>query len=39
VLLEGTVPTTAAKQRALTIARETKGVLQVVDRLTVSRRR
>jgi hyperosmotically inducible periplasmic protein len=35
VLLEGTVPTTAAKQRALKVVRETKGVLQVVDRLTV----
>ena len=35
VLLEGTVPTQAAKDRAIAIARETSGVLQVVDRLQV----
>ena len=35
VLLEGTVPTAAARQRALTLVRETKGVVQVVDRMTV----
>jgi osmotically-inducible protein OsmY len=37
VLLEGTVLNNAAKQRALTFARETKGVLQVVDRLAIQR--
>jgi hyperosmotically inducible periplasmic protein len=37
VLLEGTVPSAAAKQRALKVVRETKGVLQVVDRLKVGR--
>lgn len=35
VLLQGTVPTQAAKQRALTAARQMDGVVQVVDRLTV----
>lgn len=35
VLLQGQVATPAAKQRALTLARETEGVVQVVDRLTV----
>ena len=39
VLLEGTVPTAAAKQRALTLVRETKGVLQVIDRVKVGRAR
>jgi hyperosmotically inducible periplasmic protein len=39
VLLEGTVPSAAAKQRALKVVRETKGVLQVVDRLKVGRAR
>ena len=38
VLLEGTVTSMAVKQRILTLARETKGVLQVVDRITVRRR-
>jgi osmotically-inducible protein OsmY len=37
VLLEGTAPTAAAKQRVLSLVRETKGVLQVVDRLKVGR--
>jgi hyperosmotically inducible periplasmic protein len=37
VLLDGTVPTNAAKQRALTIARGTDGVTQVVDRIRVGR--
>ena len=37
VLLEGTVASTAIKQRILSLARETKGVLQVVDRITVRR--
>ena len=39
VLLDGTAPNTAAKQRALTIVRETQGVLQVVDRIRVGRAR
>jgi len=38
VLLEGTVPSTAARQRALTIARGTDGVTQVVDRMRVGKR-
>lgn len=38
VLLDGTAPTAAAKQRALTLARETPGVIQVVDRISVTRR-
>lgn len=37
VLLDGTVPTTALKQRAITAARQTQGVVQVVDRLRVGR--
>lgn len=37
VLLDGTAPNTAAKQRALTLARETQGVLQVVDRIRVGK--
>ncbi len=36
VLLEGTVPDEAARQQALAIARNTEGVVQVVDRLTVT---
>lgn len=35
VLLDGTVPSAAARQRALTAARQTQGVVQVVDRLVV----
>jgi osmotically-inducible protein OsmY len=35
VMLEGTVATRAAKDRALELARETEGVVQVVDRLQV----
>jgi hyperosmotically inducible protein len=35
VLLEGTAPTAAAKQRALSVTRQTQGVLQVVDRIRV----
>lgn len=35
VLLEGTVPSAAGRDRALAIARETDGVLQVVDRVRV----
>ena len=37
VLLQGTVPTEAAHQQALTIARTTEGVIQVVDRLQVQK--
>jgi osmotically-inducible protein OsmY len=36
VLLRGTVPDAAARQRAIAIARNSQGVLQVVDRLTVA---
>ena len=35
VLLQGTVTTSAAKRRALTLARGTDGVTQVVDRMRV----
>jgi osmotically-inducible protein OsmY len=35
VMLEGTVATQAAKDRAIELARETEGVIQVVDRLQV----
>lgn len=38
ILLEGTVPTSAARQRALTLVREEEGVTQVVDRLRVGKR-
>lgn len=38
VLMQGTVPNQAAKQRALTIARQADGVVQVVDRLVVARK-
>ena len=37
VLLDGTAPTAAAKQRALSLARGTDGVLQVIDRIRVGR--
>lgn len=37
VLLTGSAPSAAAKQRALTLARETRGVLQVIDRVVVRR--
>jgi osmotically-inducible protein OsmY len=37
VLLQGTVTTKAAKQRALTLARDTDGVTQVVDRIRIGR--
>ena len=37
VLLQGTVPSAAAKQRALTLARGTDGVVQVVDRIRVGK--
>ena len=36
VLLEGTVPDEAARQQALAIARNTEGVVQVVDKLRVT---
>jgi osmotically-inducible protein OsmY len=39
VLLEGTVPTAAVKEQALSAVRGTDGVLQVVDRITVAPRR
>ena len=39
VLVEGTVPTSAAKQQALSTVRGTEGVVQVVDRITVASRR
>jgi hyperosmotically inducible protein len=39
VMLQGTVPNQAAKQRAVTMARQTAGVVQVVDRLTVASRK
>jgi osmotically-inducible protein OsmY len=35
VMLEGTVPTAAARKQALAIAQNTEGVVQVVDRLQV----
>jgi hyperosmotically inducible protein len=37
VLLEGTVPSAAARKQALAIAQNTEGVVQVVDRLQVGR--
>jgi len=37
VLLQGTVTTKAAKQRALMLARRTDGVTQVVDRIRIGR--
>lgn len=39
LLLEGTVPNTLAKQRALALAREADGVVQVVDRIRVGQAR
>jgi osmotically-inducible protein OsmY len=36
VTLEGTAPSPAAKQRAITLARETDGVSQVIDRINVT---
>ena len=36
VTMQGTVPTRAAKDRALTVARDIDGVTQVVDRIQVS---
>jgi osmotically-inducible protein OsmY len=37
VTLQGVVPSAAARQRALALARETSGAAQVIDRLRVSR--
>lgn len=37
VLLQGTVSSAAAKQRALALARGTDGVTQVVDRILVAK--
>ena len=37
VTLSGTIETNAAKQRAMRLARETKGVENVIDNLTVNR--
>jgi osmotically-inducible protein OsmY len=37
-MLQGTVASQAARQRALTIAKQADGALQVVDRITVKRR-
>jgi osmotically-inducible protein OsmY len=39
VLLDGTVPNEAARKKALSIARSTDGVVQVVDRLKVAPRK
>lgn len=39
VLLEGTVPNEAARKKAVSIARSTDGVVQVVDRLKVPARK
>jgi osmotically-inducible protein OsmY len=36
VVLQGTAPTKAAKERALTLAGGSEGVTQVVDRIQVS---
>jgi len=38
VLLDGVAPTVAAKQQAISIARDTEGVVQVIDRITVGAR-
>jgi osmotically-inducible protein OsmY len=35
LLLDGLVPSAAAKQRAIALARDAQGVVQVVDRLTI----
>ena len=39
VLLQGTAPSNAAKRRALTVARGTDGVTQVVDRISVGKKK
>ena len=38
VLLDGLAPTAAARQRAISVARGTDGVIQVIDRITVGSR-
>ena len=35
VLLQGTVATQAIKQKAISLARQGEGVVQVIDRITV----
>lgn len=35
LLLDGALPTAAAKQRALSVARGTDGVIQIIDKITV----
>jgi hyperosmotically inducible protein len=37
VLLEGTAPSTAAKQRALSLARDADGVTQIIDRIRIGK--
>jgi osmotically-inducible protein OsmY len=37
LLLDGTAPNAALKHRAITVARDTQGVVQVVDRIRVAR--
>jgi hyperosmotically inducible periplasmic protein len=37
VLLDGTMPSAASKQRAVSLARSTEGVVQVVDRIRVGK--
>ena len=37
LLLEGTLPTTTAQRRAISLARGTEGVIQVIDRISVRR--
>ncbi|HEV8318484.1 MAG TPA: BON domain-containing protein [Vicinamibacterales bacterium] len=39
VLLEGTVPNEAARKKAVSVARSTDGVVQVIDRLKVAARK
>jgi hyperosmotically inducible protein len=39
LLVEGTLPTAAARQRAIAVARGTEGVVQVIDRTRVTRGR
>jgi osmotically-inducible protein OsmY len=35
LLLDGTLPTATAKQRAIALARGTEGVIQIIDKLSV----
>jgi osmotically-inducible protein OsmY len=39
LLLDGTAPSAAIKQQAISLARGTEGVVQVIDRITVARSR